>query len=133
MAAVISSNLDVSLRLTRSEAGKTEQSTFSSNAGWLAKSSFARAQAAALSSYVTWLTASRDSSFPWSRATVSGLTGSVRYTATWTLPVSASVTRLNSREMSSASPNRNSAMYAVDMAANATMPLRRSPVAVSRK
>ena len=67
------------------------------------------------------------------RTTVSSRTGSVRYTATCTLPVHASMTRLNWRAISRASPNRNSAMNAVDIAANATMPLRRSPAAVSRK
>ena len=40
---------------------------------------------------------------------------------------------LISRRINSASPNRNSAMKAVETAPKATVPLRRMPAAVSRK
>ena len=67
------------------------------------------------------------------RETVSSWTGSLRYTATCTFPVHASITRSNCRPINHASPNRKRAMNAVEIAANATTPLRRRPVAVSRK
>ncbi len=65
-------------------------------------------------------------------ATAWGFTGSVRYTATSTLPVAAAIIRFTCREMSSARPNSNSAMNVVETAANATNPLRRSPWVTSR-
>jgi len=44
-----------------------------------------------------------------------------------------SITSEISRRISSANPNRNNAMKAVDTAPNATVPFRRMPEAVSRK
>ena len=66
---------------------------------------------------------------------VSGCAAAVSstYTATWTLPVMPSMTRSISRRISSASPNRNSAMNAVETAPKATVPFRLIPAAVSRK
>jgi hypothetical protein len=68
-------------------------------------------------------------------AIVSGFAAAVSstYTATWTFPVICSITRSISLRISSASPNRNSAMNAVDTAPKATVPFRRIPAAVSRK
>src|SRR6266511_767139 len=122
-----------SLSFTRKDAGRASGVMFSTSAIWFLKIFTNR-----------WYASCRDSK--WTEATSGmcarrspmcdccwGLMSFCRKTETSTSLVVKSINRFTSRLTRSAPPTRKRAMKAVETAANATRPLRRSPWSVSLK